>query len=152
MAETNFDTVNAKVVKRDGVTKVVKRDGVTITDSQVTAAVVAALTENGGAIGGTNNGDLPSLAPTYVARTGSVGGTANGAFEDEGTLSTSNTYTDAAVNTVIGKLKNNIAELKTTVEQLAADNVALAAANRENAAKINAILTSLKTATLMESA
>lgn len=141
---TKFDKVDVQAISVQGAG---------ITASQKVATVVANLTEGGGAIGGTNNGDIPSLTATYVARTGAGGGTADGAFEDEGALSTSggNTYTDAAVNAVIAKLKNNIKELATVVAQLAADNVALREANRENAAKINATLTSFKTATIMAS-
>lgn len=117
------------------------------------AAVVAALTENSGALGGTNDGNLPDLIATYVARTGSSSGTADGALQAEGTLSTSggNTYSDAAVNTILAKIENNISEAFAVIVQLAADNVALRAAARENAAKINAILTALKDANLMSS-
>jgi hypothetical protein len=104
---------------------------------------LADLTENGGAIGGTNDGDLPSLTATYTARTGSLGGTANGSLVDEGTLSTSDTYTDSAVNTVLGKIKDNLAEVNATVVQLAADNVALRAAIRENAARLNEVTAAL---------
>ncbi len=113
----------------------------------VHAVTTAALTENTGAIGGTNDGDLPDLTATYVARTGAGGGTADGAYEDEGVLATGggNTYSDAAVNTVIGKLKNNVKELATVVAQLAADNVALRAAVRESAAKTNTLITDLTT-------
>lgn len=117
------------------------------------AAVVAALTENSGAIGGTNDGNLPDLTATYVARTGSNSGTADGALQAEGTLTTAggNTYTDAAVNTILAKVENNIAEAFAVIAQLAADNVALRAAARENAAEINAILTALKAVDMMAS-
>jgi hypothetical protein len=113
------------------------------------ANAISALTENSSSVGGTNDGNLPDLTATYVARTGALGGTANGSLVDELTvaLSTSDTYTDAAVNsavnTVIGKIKDNLAEVNATVVQLAADNVALRAAARENAAKINEILAAL---------
>lgn len=52
--------------------------------------------------------------------TGAGGGTANGSLVDEGTLATSggNTYSDAAVNTVIGKVKDNIAELAAKQEAI----------------------------------
>lgn len=105
------------------------------------AAIGSALTENGGAIGGTNDGDLPTLTATYAALTGSSTGTANGALEAEGTLATAggNTYSDAAVNTVLGKIENNIAEHTTVIAQLAADNVALRAAIREVATKLNTV-------------
>jgi hypothetical protein len=79
-------------------------------------------------------GDTGELRPVFVFRnddtrgpaaavadlTGAGGGTANGALEDEGVVTTAggNTYTDAAVNTVIAKLKNNVAELAATVAAL----------------------------------
>lgn len=65
-------------------------------------------------------------AAFVAALTGAGGGTANGALEDEGTLSTAggNTYSDAAVNAVIGKLKNNIKELAASVESIRASLVA----------------------------
>lgn len=144
MRQTNFNDVDVKSLSVQGIA---------MTSSQAVAANVPALTENGGAIGGTNDGNLPDLSPTYVARTAAVGGTADGAYQDELTLSTAggNTYTDTAVNTVIGKLKNNIAELATVVAQLAADNANLRAAVRENAAKLNAEIAALKTATIQAS-
>lgn len=93
-------------------------------------AAVAPLTEAAGAIGGTNDGDLPDLTATYVARTGQTG-TANGAYEAIGATNGGD---------VSGAIANNIRELDTVVQQLAADNVALRAAVRELAAKVNAIL------------
>lgn len=126
--------------------------GQVVVSLQNQAAVIAALTENTGAIAGTNDGNLPDLTATYIARTGALGGSANGSLVDELTLSTSNTYSDAAVNLVIGKLKDNLAEVHAVVLQLAADNVALRAAIREVAAKQNATLASLKTSTLMANA
>ncbi len=128
--------------------------GVSILNGGLQAAVVTPLTENSGAIGGSNDSNLPDLTATYVARTSTVGGTANGAYEDEGVVTSAggNTYADATVNTVIAKLKNNIAELSVVVAQLAADNVNLRAAIRENAAKQNAVLTSFKASTQMASA
>ena len=59
-------------------------------------------------------------AVVVAALTGAGGGTANGSLVDEGTLSTSNTYTDAAVNTVLGKVKDNIAEVAAKVEAIRA--------------------------------
>lgn len=107
----------------------------------IAALVAAALTENSGALGGTNDGNLPDLTATYTALTGAGSGTANGALEAEGTVSTAggNTYADSAVNTVFGKIENNITELATVIAQLAADNVALRAAVRECAAMINTL-------------
>jgi predicted RecA/RadA family phage recombinase len=57
-----------------------------------------------------------------AALTGAGGGTANGSLVDEGTLATAggNTYSDAAVNTVFGKVKDNIAELAAKVEAIRA--------------------------------
>lgn len=108
-------------------------------------ASLTALTENAGVIGGTNDKDLPDLAATYVARTSNGGGTADGAYEDELSVSTAggNTYSDSVVNAVTGKLKNNVRELATVVAQLAADNVALRAAIRESAAQCNNLRTVL---------
>jgi len=102
----------------------------------------AALTENGGAIGGTNNGDLPSLTPTYAALTGANSGTANGALEAEGTLATAggNTYSDAAVNAIIAKMENNIAELAAQIVALAADSASNRAAIREVATTVNTVI------------
>lgn len=64
-------------------------------------------------------------APTYAALTGSNSGTANGALEAEGVLSTAggNTYSDAAVNAILAKIENNIAELAAQVVALAADDL-----------------------------
>lgn len=126
-------------------------------NSIAVATNVPDLTENSGAIGGTNDGDLPNLTASYVARTGSNSGTADGAYQAEGTLalSTSNTYTDAAVNaavnTILAKLENNIAENSAVIGQLAADNVALRAAARENSAKINALIDALVASGAMSS-
>ena len=90
--------------------------------SLIQAANVAALTENSTTIGGSNDGNLPDLTATYTALTGSNSGTANGALEAEGTVSTSggNTYADTAVNTVFAKIENNITEILTVVAQIAA--------------------------------
>lgn len=56
---------------------------------------------------------IPSL-------TGAGGGAANGSLVDEGTLATAggNTYSDAAVNTVLGKVKDNIAEVAAKQEAI----------------------------------
>lgn len=142
MSDSNFNSISVDTLKVGGVPAV---------SVENQAAVVAALTENAGAIGGTNDGNLPDLNPAYVARTGALGGTANGSLVDELVLSTSggNTYSDVAVNFVIGKLKDNLAEVYAVVVELALDNAALRAAIRENAAKQNATLASLKAATLM---
>lgn len=113
------------------------------------AANVAALTENTGALGGTNNGDLPDLTATAATVTGTLTGTTDGAMEDiaDIALSTSNTYTDAAVNAAVNAaiLSANLQlkELQAALNEAIADNVALRAAVRENAAKVNALLSAL---------
>lgn len=89
---------------------------------------VDALTEGGAAIGGTNDGDLPSLTATAVDLTDNSGGTASDTIADLET-----TYTEATV-------ANNFASLARAVDRLTADNVNLRAAIRENAAKINALI------------
>ncbi len=68
-------------------------------------------------------GGVPAQAAFVAALTGSNSGTANGSLEAEGTLSTMDTYTDAAVNAVIAKLENNIAEVATKHEALRASLV-----------------------------
>jgi hypothetical protein len=97
---------------------------------------VDALTENAGAIGGTNDGNLPDLTANYTAITGSTG-TADGAWDAVGATNSGD---------VSGAIKNNFAEVNAKIVQLVADDVALRAAVRENAAKINAILSRLQTA------
>lgn len=119
------------------------------------AAVVAALTEGAGALGGTNDGDLPSLTATVVQTTGSTGGTDNGAWEDTSTAvgetQNAGSADKADVDLRLASIANNFEEVKSELDELAADDVALRAAVRENAAKINAILTSIKAAGLMAS-
>lgn len=63
-------------------------------------------------------------AAFVAALTGAGGGAANGSLVDEGTLSTANTYSDAAVNTVLGKIKDNVAELAAKLEAIRAALVA----------------------------
>jgi predicted RecA/RadA family phage recombinase len=121
------------------------------------AANVAALTENGGAIGGSNDGDLPSLTATAATLTGSLTGTTDGALADVAAiaLSTSNTYSDAAVNTAVNTAITatnlQLKEIQTVLNAVIADNVAQIAALRELAAKLNAEIAALKTATLQAS-
>lgn len=131
-------------------------------------AGIAALTENAGAIGGTNDGNLPDLTATYVALTDSGGGTADGtvaamtpvtaltvtdgAGTNDGTIGaiTADASVIAAVQEIAAKIavsatfetnaKNNFKELTTVIAQLAADNVALRAAVRELADKVNEIV------------
>ena len=118
---------------------------------------VPPLTENGGVIGGTNNGDIPTLTPTAAALTGSLTGTTDGAMTDVANiaLSTSNTYTDAAVNSAVNAaiLSTNLQlkELQVMVNKLVADNVVLVASNRELATAYNNLLESLQDADLVAS-
>lgn len=124
----------------------------------VQAAVVAALTEDAGAIGGSNDGNLPDLDATGATLAGSLTGGADGTMEDVAdiALSTSNIYSDAAVNTAVNAaiLATNLQlkELQVMLNAVIADNVALRAGIRENAAKINGTLSSLKTGLIMASA
>jgi hypothetical protein len=72
-------------------------------------------------------GGQPPTSATFVAAlTGTSGGTANGALEDEGVVTTAggNTYADSAINTPLGKVKNNVAELATKLEAVRAALVA----------------------------
>lgn len=72
-------------------------------------------------------GGQPLQQAAFVAAlTGAGSGTANGALEAEGTVTTAggNTYSDVAVNTVFGKLENNIAEVYTKLEAIRAALVA----------------------------
>lgn len=67
-----------------------------------------------------------------ILLTDSTGGTANSTLEDIGTLalSTSNTYTDAAVNgavnTILGKVENDFADLAAKLNALKASAIAVA--------------------------
>ncbi len=92
----------------------------------------AALTENSTTLGGTNDGNLPTLTATAVALTMGTditAGTANGSLEDS-----------AATNPSKVNFDNNMKEINTVLTAILADNVALRAAIREVAAKINAIV------------
>ncbi len=126
----------------------------------IQALVVAALTENSGALGGSSDGNLPDLTATAATVTGTLTGSVDGALADVAPIALStgggNTYSDAAVNTAVNTAITDtnlqLKELQTALNEVVADNVALRAAARENAAKINAILSSIKTAGLMASA
>jgi hypothetical protein len=74
----------------------------------------------------TITGGAPAQAANVAALTGAGSGTADGALQAEGTLSTAggNTYSDAAVNTVLGKIENNIAEVAAKLEAIRASLVA----------------------------
>lgn len=95
------------------------------------AAVASALTENGGAIGGTNDGDLPSLTATAVQLTDSTGGIA----------SVSDTLVAIGAAYVQGEVADNFATLAREVERLRSDSTALRASIRENATRANALRT-----------
>lgn len=72
-------------------------------------------------------GGQPLTQAAFVAAlTGAGSGTANGALELEGTVTTAggNTYADTAVNTVFGKIENNVAEVAAKVEAIRAALVA----------------------------
>jgi predicted RecA/RadA family phage recombinase len=103
------------------------------------SAAIPNLQENGGAIGGTNDGDLPALD----APTGSSGGTPNGALEDVSTVVTgvdgtgSNAASKADVDARLAAIANNFAEAfaeiaaaVAAVREVATDNNAIKAALR----------------------
>jgi predicted RecA/RadA family phage recombinase len=119
-------------------------------------AAVASLTENAGALGGTNDGDLPDLTATAAALTGTLTGTTNGALVDVAATagSTAGGATPTAANVdagiatavasiVLGVNEQN-KEFLVMINKLVADNVALRAAVREVAAKENATLSALR--------
>lgn len=113
------------------------------------ATVVAPLTEAAGAIGGTNNSDIPSLTATAATLTGTLTGTANGAMVDVaatagacgGGATPANTDVDTAIATAVAPIVTGVneqnKEMQAQINALIADNVALRAAIRECAAKVN---------------
>jgi hypothetical protein len=117
-------------------------------DATHAARTAAALTEGAGAIGGTSDGDLPSLTATAATLTDNSGGadTPDGtiAVIADGVLSTSDTYTDAAVlvtvDAIVDDCANAVEECADQINKLIADNVALRAAIRENSEMINATI------------
>jgi hypothetical protein len=119
------------------------------------ADLVAALTENSGAIGGSNDGNLPSLtatAATLTENAGSIGGSNDGNLPD--LVATAVALTEAAgaiggtndgdipdLTTPSASLcAQGVRELATMVNKLTTDNIALRAAARENAAMINKLI------------
>ena len=106
-----------------------------------TAAELAALTENAGALGGTNDGNLPSLTATAATVAGTMTGTTDGTIADVAAVETAggNTYADSAINTAITSVNLQLKELLVALNAVIADNVALRAAIREVAAKVNDI-------------
>lgn len=112
------------------------------------ADAVAALTEDGGAIGGTNDGDLPDLTATVVEIDNQTGQTADAQADIEaaaagacaGGSSPSATNVDTAIATAVAPLEVNDATLGAAINQLAADNAALRAAIREVANTVNLLV------------
>ena len=119
------------------------------------ADVVAALTENAGAIGGTNDGNIPTLTATAAAlqeNSGNIGGTNDGNLptltataaaltEGAGAIGGTNDGDIPDLGTPTAALcAAGIRELATMVNAIVADNIALRAAARENAAMINKLV------------
>lgn len=114
-------------------------------DAALVGAAVASLTDSSG--GASADGTIGAITvPT--ALTGAGSGTANGALEAEGTVSTAggNTYADSAVNTVFGKLENNIMELAASQTANITAITASRDAVKELATKLNALILSLRNA------
>lgn len=107
---------------------------------------VAPLTEASGAIGGTNNSDIPSLTATAATVAGTLTGSADGTIADIAAVSTAggNTYADAAINTAITSANLQLKELQVMLNAVIADNVVLRAAIRECATTINAEIAAIK--------
>lgn len=101
------------------------------------AETLDSLTEDGDVIGGTNDGDLPDLTDTVGAAltfgTNITAATANGALADS-----------SATNPTEGEFNELAKELGTKINALIADNVALRAAVREAAAKVNDVVAVLE--------
>lgn len=122
------------------------------------AAVLAALTENSTTIGGSNDGNIPDLTATAATLTGTLTGTADGVLANVadvacgGSTTPSATDVNTAVNGAILDVNLQLKEIQTVLNAVIADNVALRAAAREDAAKTNALLTALKNAGIMASA
>lgn len=134
---TNFGPIDTPVLKIGGVTVV------SVTNQ---AAVVAALTEGGSTLGGTNDGNIPDLTAGVGAAVSATVGANIAAFTDPPSAAEM-----AALRTFVNALKADNATLIARVNSLITDNVALRAGIREVAAKENATLGSLKTGTLMAS-
>jgi len=142
---------------------------VTATNVVGDQTAIASLTENAGAIGGTNDGDLPSLTPTAVTTaaltaTNPAAPTAYSAHASGSTPVTSNAATDldttaaalatlrgevATYETAISALIVDVAAQKAEQDKLVTDLAAAVAAIREVAAKQNADLAMERTAGLL---
>lgn len=134
--------------------------GATVTGlaAVVEQTALADLTENGGAIGGSNDGDLPDLTATAAPLTGTLTGTTDGALADiaatagscGGGATPAASNVDTAIATAVASIVSGVntqnKEMQAQINALIADNVALRAAVRENSAKENAVLGKLRDA------
>lgn len=148
--------VATKVAANPSSTGYVKLNEAVPDTSEGPQAAVADLTENTGAIGGTNNGDLPDLTATAAALTGTLTGTVNGALVDiaatAGACAGGSTPTaanvDSAIATAVASIVTGVneqnAEFQAALNEVVADNVALRAAIRELAAAHNTALARLR--------
>jgi len=103
---------------------------------------VADLTVNGGAIPGTNDGDIPTLtltSPSLFENSGAIGGTNDGNLPDLTTPDTTN-------------LAAAVREVAAECNKLVTDGAILKTAIQELAAKINEILDALRDAGVIEEA
>jgi predicted RecA/RadA family phage recombinase len=103
-------------------------------DTLADGLTAAALTEDGGAIGGSNDGDIPDLAATAAALTensGAIGGSQDG---DITTLVDPSGDSGAS-------LIDGVRECAVMINTLVTDVDALRAAARENATMINTLVT-----------
>ena len=144
--KTSSDGQLAGVASRDAGSSdaygYVRLNGTAPTSAEGPQANIPALTDNSG--GATADGTI-GVITVPTALTGAGSGTANGALEAEGTLSTAggNTYTDAAVNAVLSKIENNIMELAASQTANITAITAARDAVKELATKVNAIIASM---------
>ncbi len=108
------------------------------------------LTDSSG--GATADGTI-GVVTIPTALTGAGSGTANGALEAEGTVTTGggNTYADSAVNAVFSKIENNIMELAACETANITAITALRDAVKELSTKQNALLAELRLAGVLKS-
>lgn len=130
---TTNDILAGRIVGFDG-TKVLVR--LATPGEMDDLAGIAELTEASGAIGGTNDGDLPAFIANLTENAGAIGGTNDGDLPTQ----TATVGSDIAAFTDPPSAAE-MALLRTFVNALKADNVALRAGVRECAAKINTINT-----------
>lgn len=111
--------------------------------SSTTVTVVAAqgtladLTENAGAIGGTNDGNIATLTPTSGVLTDSTAGTANTTLQ---AITDGTTWAND-----VAAVRNNFADLAAMDNKQTVDIAVLVGAVRELATKINAMNAILRT-------